>query len=362
MWQFVSRVSLQHALAVFFCLSSTATALACQVCLEAARALLTIGGQLDVADRVVLAAATGPTQFRVVAVVKGGNAVGDNVTDPVTDLDALAPTEHDPWLLLRDGLAPQWTALGAINAQYADWLRQLASLDRGEAGWRRRIALVLPYLEAPDPLAAQIAAGEVARAPYTTLDAAKSRVDPKLLEGWLDHPWHASRHTPYTLLLGFAGGASDADHIERRIDKARQAHDAANLAAMLTADLQLRGPDRVGWLERAYFTDRSRSMAEIEAALLALKVHDDTNAAVPRERVIQAYRMFIRQRPAMAGFVAQELAEWGYWDAAPEYAALLSTDTIKDAASEFAVSVYLRRAADAAAARKSVFRLTGTGD
>jgi hypothetical protein len=352
MWQIVSRVSSQYALAVFFFLSSTATALACQVCLEAARELLTIGGELDVADRVVLAAATDPNQFRVVAVVKGEDAVGDIVTDPVTDVDATAPTERDPWLLLRDGLAPQWTAVGAIGARYSDWLRQLASVGRSQAGWRRRIELVLPYLEDPDPLVAQIAAGEVARAPYATLDVAKSGLDPKLVEGWLDRPWVAARFTPYTLLLGFAGGVSDADRIERRIDNSGRTHDATNLAAMLTADLQLRGPERVAWLEQAYFADQSRSMAEIEAALLTLQVHGDAAAAVPRERVIQAYRVFIRERPAMAGFVAQELAEWGYWDAASEYAALLEADAIKDPASEFAVGVYLQRAAEASAAHQ----------
>ena len=352
-YELLKRVSVKCTLVVFLLLGSATASFACQVCLEAARELLTIGGQLDVADQVVLAAATDPTQFRVVAVVKGADAVGDIVTDPVTDVGATAPSERDPWLLLRDGLAPQWTAVGAIGARYADWLRQLVSVDRSEAGWRRRIELVLPYLEDPDPLAAQIAAGEVARAPYASLDAAKSDLDPNLVEGWLDHPWLASRCTPYTLLLGFAGGASDANHIERRIGWARQTHDAANLAAMLTADLQLRGPDRVGWLEQAYFADQSLSMAEIEAALLALKVHGDANvAAVPRERVIQAYRVFIKQRPAMAGFVAQELAEWGYWDAASEYAALLEADAIKDPASEFAVGVYLRQAADATAARQ----------
>src|SRR5262249_45708108 len=147
-----------------------------------------------------------------------------------------------------DGLAPQWTAVGAIGAPYADWLRQLASVDRSEAGWRRRIELVLSYLEDPDPLVAQIVAGEVARAPYSALDVAKSRIDPRLVERWLDDPKLALRRAPYTLLLGFAGGPDDAASLEERIDSARLAHNAANLAAMLTADLELRGPARVGWI------------------------------------------------------------------------------------------------------------------
>jgi hypothetical protein len=47
--------------------------------------------------------------------------------------------------------------------------------------------------------------------------------------------------------------------------------------------------------------------------LLALSVHGGANGAVPRERVIQAYGLFIRERKPMAGFVALELADWEYW-------------------------------------------------
>jgi hypothetical protein len=119
---------------------------------------------------------------------------------------------------------------------------------------------------------------------------------------------------------------------------------------MIGADLELRGPSRVGWVEAMYFADRSRTMPEIEAALLALNVHGDANRTIPRERVIQAYRAFIRERPPMAGFVAQQLADWDYWDAATEYAALLKSNTIADPASEFAVVSYLQRAASANAA------------
>ena len=362
---------LKCMLAAFFLLISAAAAVACQLCYEAARQSVTIGQRLDSADRVVLAVPlAGANQLRMVEVVKGKDAVGDIIADPVTDLDPAAAPGSDPYLLLRDPFASQWTSLGTIRAEYANWLRQLVATvfvkgDRPRptwpsnmqtsstlsyAGWRQRIALVLPYLENSDPLAARIAWGELARAPYAIMDVARSQIDAAAVTRWLDDPKLASRHAAYTLLLGFVGGPADAARLELRIEAARSSHDTPNLAAMIGADLELRGPSRVDWVEAMYFADRSRTMPEIEAALLALNVHGDANRTVPRQRVIQAYRAFIRGRPPMAGFVAQQLADWDYWDAAMDYAALLKSNAIADPASEFAVVNYLQRAASANAA------------
>ena len=359
---------LKWTLAAFFLLISAVAAAACQLCYEAARQSVTIGQRLDSADRVVLAVPlAGANQLRMVEVVKGRDAVGDIIADPVMELDAAAAANNDPCLLVRDPFASQWTSLGTIRAEYADWLRQLVATafvkgDRPRptwpstastlsyAGWRQRVALVLPYLENPDPLAAQIAWGELARAPYAIMDVARSRIDAATVGSWLDDPRLASRHAAYTLLLGFVGGPADAARLEQRIEAAWNSHGATNLAAMIGADLELRGPSQVGWVEAMYFADRSRTMPEIEAALLALNVHGDANRTVPRERVIQAYRAFIRERPPMAGFVAMQLADWGYWDVATEYAALLKSNTITDPASHFAVVNFLQRAASASAA------------
>lgn len=113
---------------------------------------------------------------------------------------------------------------------------------------------------------------------------------------------------------------------------------------MIGADLELRGPARVAWVESNYFADRQRTMPEIEAALLALNVQGNANQTIPRDRVIEAYRAFIKTRPAMAGFVASQLADWGCWAAAADYEALLKSGAIKDPASELAVLVYLNAA------------------
>jgi hypothetical protein len=348
---------------------SAPTAMACPLCYEAARQLVTIGQQLDMADRVVLAAPlAAKNHFRIIAIVKGKDAIADGIADPVSGVELTAGA--NPYLLVRDSLAAGWTSLGTIPAQYADWLRQLAatlfvkgdrprpswplnmqtSLTLSYAGWRQRIALVLPYLENSDPLAARIAWGELARAPYAIMDVARSRIDATTVESWLDDPKLVSRHAAYTLLLGFVGGPADAARLEQRIEAKWGSHETTDLAAMIGADLELRGPSRVGWVETRYFADRTRTMPEIEAALLALFVHGDANHTVPRERVVQAYQAFIRERPAMAGFVAPQLADWEYWGVTAEYAALLQSHAIKDPASELAVVNYLQRAASAKAA------------
>jgi len=361
---------LNCGLAALLLFISARAAVACPLCYEAARQAVTVGQQLDMADRVVLAVPLAGGKFRIVGIVKGNDAVGDVIADPVTGLDTAAAADGDPYLLFRDAAALQWTSAGTIRAEYANWLQQLAatSLVKGDRprptwpmnmqtsfalsydGWRQRIALVLPYLENSDPLAARIAWGELARAPYATLDVARSRIDTAAVESWLDNPKLASRHAAYSLLLGFAGSADDAARIEQRTEEAWTSHDSTNLAAMIGADLELRGPSRVDWVEAKYFADRTRTMPEIEAALRALNVHGDANRTVSRERVIQAYRTFIRERPPMAGFVAPQLADWNYWDATTEYMALLKSNTIKDPASEFAVVNYLQRSAAATAA------------
>src|SRR5215469_8656198 len=105
---------------------SAPAAVACPLCYEAARQGITIGQQLDAADRVVLAAPLA-SRFRIVEVVKGKGAIGDIIADPVAGLDASAGAGSDSALLVGDPLAQGWISLGAIRAEYADWLRQLAA-------------------------------------------------------------------------------------------------------------------------------------------------------------------------------------------------------------------------------------------
>ena len=121
------------------------------------------------------------------------------------------------------------------------------------------------------------------------------------------------------------------------------ARDATNLASMIAADLQLRGPSRMAWVDAKYMGDRLRSTRELEGALLALSVLGNANGAIPRERVIQSYRLFMQEHRELAGFVAGDLAAWQYWGAVPVYLALIKSNVRQNFASRVAISAYLRQ-------------------
>lgn len=337
-------------------------AAACAICLSAIS--VTTGERLDASDRAVLAVADGDG-LRVVAVLKGEAAIGEIIPGPAPEV----PPAGAALLMARNALGQDWRSLGATDPANAAWLRQIAETARlgtvpapasgrrsagsrpelSEPAMQARLALALPRLEDPDPLVAEIAHDEVARAPYGMLATLADRLDPEKLRAWIADPGDATRRGTYIVLLGVAGAPDDAAALELRLDAARQAHDATDVAALLAADLELNGPGRVDFIERAYISDRERTLPEIEAALLALGVHGGAEGTVPRARVVEAYRLLIRERPPMAGFVALELADWGAWEATGDYVRLIETNRVTDPAEEFAILSYLQRSPDPAA-------------
>ena len=51
----------------------------------------------------------------------------------------------------------------------------------------------------------------------------------------------------------------------------------------------------------------------------------------------------MKDHKPLAGFVVQGLAAWKYWDAAPEYRALMKSDLPQHMASRIAIVAYLQQ-------------------
>jgi hypothetical protein len=340
--------------AVLACVSAAAGA--CPLCLGAFEQ--TRAQRLVNTQQAVLAVPTADAgRFRVIEVIKGerpsSGAIEGGYPRSGPAPDAAAPKSGKPLLLVREDPFPTWVILGAIGADHSGWLRKLAAAKRtGEISaeeWRARVGLAVPYLENPEPLVAEIAYGELAAAPYAAMRSAKPRLDGRAVRAWLAEPELAGRHRLYLLLLGIAGDASDAVALGQRLEAAWKSGDATNLASMLAADLELRGEARMNWVEERYLRDRARSTPEIKAVLLALSVHGNAGGVIPRGRVIQSYRVFMKGHPEIAGFVAEDLAAWQYWDAVPEYVALMRSEVRQQFPSRLAILAYLRQSPSAEA-------------
>jgi hypothetical protein len=345
----------RHVLAAALLLPGV-SASACPLCLGWGKP--STAQRLVATPQAVLAVPTADAgRFRVTQVIKGerqadGLVDGDYPRNGPAPESAI-PTDARPLLLVRDDPLPTWVILGAIDAARADWLRALAAgkpaTDMSPEEWRARVALVVPHLNDPEPLAAELASTELAVAPYAALRTAKPHLDADALRRCVADPALAARHPLCLLLLGISGNAQDAATLEERMQAAWQSGDAANLSSVLAADLELRGAARVAWLESNYLAEPKRSTPEIEAALLALSVHGNAAGVIPRERVIQAYRVFMTAHPEIAGDVATDLAAWQYWDAVPDYLALMTSGTRQQYPSRRAMLVYLQQSPNARA-------------
>lgn len=295
-------------------------------------------------------------RLQIVDVIQGDVPMGSKIDSAWVDRLDRSAASQKPLLLIRARKWQAWDNLGPIGTEHVGWLRQLVSskptATMTDAEWQARAALMLPYLENPEPLVAEIAYSELASAPYSAIRSLKAHVDTAALRQWAADPQLAKRQSLYTLLLGIAGDASDTARIEERLDAAWKAKDATNLGPMLAADLELRGQSRMAWIDTKYMGDRDRTTQELQAALLALSVQGGANNTVPRQRVIDSYRMFIEVHKPIAGFVAQDLATWNYWDVGPEYLALLHSGVAQHPASRYAMLNYLKQSprADAKAA------------
>ena len=172
------------------------------------------GQRIEAADQVVLAHPdVAPGAYRVAYSIKGDIPVGQVISE-VRTVPVAPAASGDLELLVRNKVSEHWTALGRTRLEVASWLRQLiqaapvggapgwawpgAPLPPSEAddqAWAARLALVAPRLESSDQLAAAIAFGELARAPYAAMRSLKGAVEPRKAAAWVDDPALADRRS-----------------------------------------------------------------------------------------------------------------------------------------------------------------------
>ena len=332
-WAFVVAAPLAHA---------------CPIC-SGNLPTLTLLQHLINSDRAVIARSLGGRDFEVIEPIKplpalpvvGARvAAADKPGSKLRDLRFI-PGEDIPrasggsYLLLRQALGGGWMNAGPVPAGAANDLRRLVGAKRSSdmtlADWRSRVVMLAPMLEHPVPVLATTTYAEIARAPYDAMRSTRGHVRPSDLRVWLADPGRATRRPLYWLLYGINAGPGEAREIAGRVDRLAAKGGLEDLASLLAADLEAGGAARRAVLRRTYLEQSKRSIPELQEAILAFTVHADAGDAALRRETAETFGRLVRNHRALGGLVAADLARWQYWDAVPDYIALLRSRVLNPA-------------------------------
>lgn len=323
-----------------------ASAWGCAICAPSA-AEQTLTQRLFKSQAVAIAQAQAqPGSFQVTAVVRGVDS-GAQLRDVGLADDVAAPVAGTSVLVAQSG--GSWRVLAAMPPQRAPWVGQLIALRRppdanpADADWKARFAFFVPDLESPVAAIAQVAYEELSVAPLGAMRDAARHYAQLPLHQWLSQPALSERTPLYALMYGFVASSERAGGIQRELLAASARNALANNAAWMAALVELQGEAGVAWVTRNYLQQAARTDSEVQAALLALRVHVADGKRLDRSRATQALRAYVGANPQRAGFAASDLGDWAQWDFVEDFERLLDTDQPQVFASRYSMVLYLLR-------------------
>ncbi len=338
--------TVRKLLTVLVWLPAIQVAWACAICAPSV-AEQTLTQRLYKSEAVVMAKAQQrPGDFSVTAVIRGVEQAGQLAGVTAGD-DTPLPAPGTAVVLARN--TGTWRVMAALPPERAAWVETVIAMrlapdaPAAQADWNARFAFFAPDLESPIAAVAQVAYDELSIAPYGAMRAAAPHFTGKPLVRWLDQPALSNRHPLYALMAGFVATPAQVASFERRLLARSATEPLGVVSALMAAVLEQRGDTGLSWLERHYLQPADRTDGEVQAALLALRVHATDGQRIDKDAATRALRRFVQAQPMRAGYAASDLGDWGRWDFVPAFEQALDTDRPQVFASRYAAVLYLLR-------------------
>lgn len=202
-----------------------------------------------------------------------------------------------------------WTTPMKVSDRVIEYLKLLETLPEKGAD---RLAFFAGHFEDEEPVLANDAYDEFARASYAEVWELAPRLDRDKLIGWLEDPDVIKpRKRLYYTLLGVCGTEKEIPYLEEIIrsgDRDRQ----SGLDALIACYLTLRGDEGVALIEETFLTNPKAEYIDVFSAITALRFHGTESDKVSRDRIVSALR-HVLDRPKMADMVIPDLARWEDW-------------------------------------------------
>ncbi len=308
----------------------TSTAQACPFC---SAVQMTYTEEIDAADMAVLAELVEPpassgeldaldpeaaadaarAKFRVVEVLKGESLVKPN--EQIETLYFGDGAVGTRFLIM--GIEPpdaQWSTPIEVSPRVEEYIHEMLSLGREDVA---RLLHAIHFLEDEEEALRRDSYDEFAKTPYDRVKMLRGQINHDQLVAWIqDIETPASRQRLYFTLLGVNGSESDLPMLEEMItsdDKKRK----TGLDSMIACYVQLGGPDMLPLIEEEFIRNEEAEYTDTYAALMALRFHGQETDVVPKERLVQTFRLML-DRPKLADLVIPDLARWEDWEAIPQ--------------------------------------------
>lgn len=290
---------------------------------------------------------TGAAKFEIEQVL-----LGQPLMEGATEVEAIyfgEPDSRQLFFIRGVGDPPDWAIPLPLSPIAAEYVPKLLGLPAEGAD---RLAFFQDYLEHEDPLLAQDAYDEFARAPYKDVEDLAPRMNREQLRSWIeDVGVSPSRRRLFLTMLGVCGEPEDLQRLEemltsdaRALGPAVDAGVAAAIAtggapvvgmsselvrfaerqrklgldALIACYMTLAGKhgdpvQALDLIDQRYLEDKDADYSHVYAALQALRfLAEEQRDLVPLDRILVSARLLL-DNPEFADQVIPDLARWEDW-------------------------------------------------
>lgn len=269
----------------------------------------------------------------------------------------------------------EWGTPLPLSDAAVEYVKQLETIpEKGPD----RLEFFQKYFEHPDPLLAQDAYDEFARAPYEVIIAFKDRMQRDKLIEWIESPEVGpSSRRLYLTMLGVCGQSDDVAMLEKLlnfdydqikplvaasistlgltgapagtgiVDTLVRAEDRRKkecLDALIACYLKLKGPDGLELVKQRFFANPNVRYYHLHSAIMAMRFHGEETDIIPREDLLKTMRLVL-DHPKFADQVVTDLTRWEDWEIMNRLVSLFLTSE-EDAYIRLPVASYLLVAAE----------------
>lgn len=279
-------------------------------------------------------------KFRIVEVIRGDLKPGD-----VIEAVYFGEEDKDKKFLINgiQGAQLDWGSPLPLTEKAVEYVKQLPSVPKAES---ERLRFFMNYLENADPLLAQDAYDEFARAPYQDLIGLKDSLHREQLVEWiLDPQVGPTRRRLYLTMLGVCGSQDDVAMLEGLlkynfeamqpalatligtmgatgsaigvplVDELVHADVRAKqqcLDALIAAYLKLKGPEGLTLIEERFLKNPKADYTQLYSTIMALRFHGEESTEIPKERLVHSLRLLLDNNE-IADQVIPDLTRWEDW-------------------------------------------------